>query len=110
MLSTYTVPRVPEMMSWARWPRVVMLANSLRGTSMLTHSLDWSVGAKKESSCSTSSPPDHAPSAPKSTSFTLNTCPPSVAPGVQMSMWKWVISRASMVCDTNSMPAKTRLV
>ena len=30
--------------------------------------------------------------------------------GVQRSMWKWVISPASIVAEVNSIPAKARLV
>ena len=61
-------------------------------------------------SCSTSSPPDHAPSAPKSTSFTLNTAGAAVGSGVQMSIRKLVMAPASIVAEVNSMPAKARLV
>jgi len=60
-------------------------------------------------SCSVSSPPPKTPSAPKSTSLTLNTAA-VVESGVQMSMRRCVMFAASTVAEVNSIPAKTRLV
>ena len=94
-------------------PRVVRFVKSDSGTSMETHEPVVRAGvvaSVKVSSCSTSSPPWKAPSAPKSTSFTLNSAGLVVASGVQMSIRKRSMALASMGADPASMPANTRFV
>ncbi len=86
-------------------------AKSASGTSSEIHDSVASAGvvvAENVTSCSESSPPPNASSAPKSTSFTRNTAGASVASGVQMSMRKRVMFDASIVDDENSTPANTR--
>ena len=101
------------MIIWARCPRVVSPSNAEKGTSMATQLPLASAGSDawvNEISCSTSSPPPHAPSAPKSTSLTRNAAGSAVGSGVQTSMCKWVMFEASTVAEVNSMPAKARFV
>ena len=79
---------------------------------MVTHAPVSRAGSEvavKESSCSVSSPPSKAPSAPKSTSFTLKV-DEAEGSGVQMSIRNRSMAVASMVSEVNSMPAKTRFV
>ena len=56
-------------------------------------------------SCSLSSPPPKARSAPKSTSLTRN----AEGSEVQRSRCMWVMADASIGCEVNSTPANTRL-
>ena len=103
----------PEMIIWAMWPVVVRPAKSERGTSMATQfpvARPGVVVASNVNSCSTSSPPSKAPSAPKSTSLILNTAGAAVGSGVQMSMWKSVIAVASIGAVVASAIENTRFV
>ena len=101
------------MMSWAIAPVPVRPVKSASGTSRLTHSPVASAGvvvASSVISCSLSSPPPNAPSAPKSTSLILNTAGAAVASGVQMSIVKRVIAEASIGEVVASIPANERFV
>ena len=99
------------MISCARFPRAARPEKSASARSSCTHSPVASPSAAvTATSCSVSSPPPNAPSAPKSTSFTRNAWPSPVASGVQMSMRKWVMPLASIGAEVNSIPAKARPV
>ena len=90
-----------------RFIRLVRPAKFASGISSVTHSPVVSAGVVpelKSSSCSVSSPPPKALSAPQSTSLIPNW----LAFGLQMSIRRLVIPDASMLfAPVNSMPLKS---